>query len=134
MDSPGNLIRRARKEHLVGLYLDSQNGLLHRETISIGSLNTTRTHPREILYPALVHLALGLLLLVRLHARASERPPAGPAPEVEFVTVSIETHTPPPPARPRARYFQSGGRFGNGNAAGRPRPRCCRPAGPGAAG
>jgi DNA repair protein RadC len=55
-------LRRARKEHLVGLYLDSQNGLLHRETISIGSLNTTRTHPREILYPAIVHLALGFIL------------------------------------------------------------------------
>ena len=55
-------LTRARKEHLVGLYLDAQNGLLHRETISIGSLNTTRTHPREILFPAVVHLALGFIL------------------------------------------------------------------------
>ena len=55
-------LARARKEHLVGLYLDAQNGLLHRETISIGSLNTTRTHPREILYPAVTHLALGFIL------------------------------------------------------------------------
>lgn len=54
---------RARKEHLVGLYLDAQNGLLHRETISVGSLNTTRTHPREILHPAVVHLALGFVLV-----------------------------------------------------------------------
>jgi DNA repair protein RadC len=53
---------RARKEHLVGLYLDSQNGLVHRETISVGSLNTTRSHPREILYPAVQHLALGFIL------------------------------------------------------------------------
>jgi DNA repair protein RadC len=52
----------AKKEHLVGLYLDAQNGLIHRETISIGSLNTTRTHPREILHPAIVHLALGFIL------------------------------------------------------------------------
>jgi len=51
-----------RKEHLVGLYLDAQNGLLHTETISVGSLNTTRTHPREILYPAIVHLAFGFIL------------------------------------------------------------------------
>jgi DNA repair protein RadC len=54
---------RAKKEHLVGLYLDSQNGLIHRETISVGSLNTTRSHPREILYPAIAHLALGFLLV-----------------------------------------------------------------------
>jgi DNA repair protein RadC len=53
---------RARKEHLVGLYLDAQNGVLQRETLSVGSLNTTRTHPREILYPAIVHLALGFIL------------------------------------------------------------------------
>lgn len=53
----------AKKEHLVGLYLDSQNHLLARETISIGSLNTTRTHPREILHPAVTHLALGFILV-----------------------------------------------------------------------
>jgi DNA repair protein RadC len=53
---------RAKKEHLVGLYLDAQNRLLHQETISIGSLNTTRTHPREILYPAVTNLALGFIL------------------------------------------------------------------------
>ncbi len=55
-------LKRARKEHLVGLYLDAQNGLLHRETLSIGSLNTTRTHPREILFPAIQHGALGFIL------------------------------------------------------------------------
>src|SRR5262245_3035063 len=53
----------AKKEHLLGLYLDSQNHLLARETISIGSLNTTRTHPREILHPAITHLALGFILV-----------------------------------------------------------------------
>jgi DNA repair protein RadC len=36
--------------------------LLHQETISVGSLNTTRSHPREILYPAVLHLALGFIL------------------------------------------------------------------------
>lgn len=54
---------QAKKEHLVGLYLDSQNHLLARETISIGSLNTTRTHPREILHPAITNLALGFILV-----------------------------------------------------------------------
>lgn len=56
-------LAHAKKEHLVGLYLDAQNGLILRETISVGSLNTTRTHPREILYPAIVHLALGFILV-----------------------------------------------------------------------
>lgn len=56
-------IGRARKEHLVGLYLDAQSAMLQRETLSVGSLNTTRTHPREILYPAIAHLALGFILV-----------------------------------------------------------------------
>jgi DNA repair protein RadC len=57
-----NDLRRMRREHLVGLYLDAQNMLITKETISIGSLNTTRTHPREVLHPAIRHLAVGLVL------------------------------------------------------------------------
>ncbi len=55
-------LTKHKKEHLVGLYLDAQNGLLHKEVISIGSLNTTRTHPREIMHPAIEHCALGFIL------------------------------------------------------------------------
>ncbi len=55
-------LRRARKEHLVALYLDAQNRLIARETVAIGSLNTTRTHPREILQPAIACSALGFIL------------------------------------------------------------------------
>jgi DNA repair protein RadC len=71
---------RAKKEHLVGLYLDAQNGLLHQETVSIGSLNTTRTHPREILYPAIAHLALGFILV---HNHPSGNPDPSPE-DLEF--------------------------------------------------
>lgn len=66
-------LRRARKEHLVALYLDAQNHLIARETISIGSLNTTRTHPREILQPAIANSALGFIL-VHNHPSGSLRP------------------------------------------------------------
>lgn len=66
-------LKRARKEHLVALYLDSQNHLIHRETISIGALNTTRTHPREILQPAILHSALAFVL-VHNHPSGSLEP------------------------------------------------------------
>ena len=56
-------LRRARKEHLISLYLDAQNRLICRETVSIGSLNTTRTHPREVLQPAIVNSALAFILV-----------------------------------------------------------------------
>jgi len=77
-------LARARKEHLVGIYLDAQNAVIHRETLSIGSLNTTRTHPREILYPAVRHLALAFIL-------AHNHPSGCPDPSTEDVefTASI---------------------------------------------
>lgn len=56
-------LTKARKEHLVALYLDAQNRLIVRETVSIGSLNTTRTHPREVLQPAIVNSALAFVLV-----------------------------------------------------------------------
>ncbi len=78
-------IAGARKEHLIGLYVDAQNGVLYRETLSIGSLNTTRTHPREILYPAIVHAALGFIL-------AHNHPSGGlePSPEDLEFTRSVQ--------------------------------------------
>jgi len=66
-------LKRARKEHLVALYLDAQNHLIKRETVSIGSLNTTRTHPREILQPAILHSALAFVL-VHNHPSGSLEP------------------------------------------------------------
>lgn len=66
-------LKRARKEHLVALYLDAQNHLIRRETISIGSLNTTRTHPREILQPAILLSALSFVL-VHNHPSGSLEP------------------------------------------------------------
>ena len=56
-------LARAKKEHLVALYLDAQNRLIHRETVSIGSLNTTRTHPREVMLPGVLHSALAFVLV-----------------------------------------------------------------------
>jgi DNA repair protein RadC len=56
-------LRKAKREHLCALYLNAQNIIIRKETISVGSLNTTRTHPREILYPAIANLALGFVLV-----------------------------------------------------------------------
>ncbi|MFQ5878430.1 MAG: DNA repair protein RadC [Acidobacteriota bacterium] len=66
-------LKSARREHLVALYLDAQNRLIVRETVSIGSLNTTRTHPREVLQPAIVHSALAFVL-VHNHPSGSLEP------------------------------------------------------------
>jgi len=55
-------LRTKKKEHFVALYLNSQNELIHEETISIGSLNANIVHPREVFEPAIKHLAAGIIV------------------------------------------------------------------------
>lgn len=52
----------ARQEQLWGFYVNARNECLARHTLSVGSLNCTRTHPREILFPAIETLACGFIL------------------------------------------------------------------------
>lgn len=62
----------SRQERMLGFYLDAQNGLLARVELSVGALNTTRTHPREIFWPAIGVNALGLILAHNHPSGASE--------------------------------------------------------------
>lgn len=64
---------RRKTEHLVALYLDSQNNLILKKTVSVGTLNTTRTHPREVLQAAIVRGALGFIL-AHNHPSGSQEP------------------------------------------------------------
>jgi len=50
------------KEHFRGLYLNSRFQLIYDEVISIGSLDQSVVHPREVFRPALVHRAFGIIL------------------------------------------------------------------------
>lgn len=56
-------IRDKKKEHLVCLYLNARNALLKKEIISIGTLDTSLIHPREIFGPAVELRAAGIILL-----------------------------------------------------------------------
>ena len=55
-------LRTARKEHFVVLYLNARNQLIHKETISIGTLNANLVHPREVFKPAIDHLAASIIM------------------------------------------------------------------------
>lgn len=55
-------LRTAKKEHFVVLYLNARNQLIHKETISIGTLNASLVHPREVFYPAIEHLAASIIV------------------------------------------------------------------------
>lgn len=55
-------LRHAKREHFVALYLNARNQLVHRETISMGTLNASLVHPREIFKPAIDHLAASIIV------------------------------------------------------------------------
>ena len=55
-------LRTAKKEHFVVLYLNARNQLIHKETISVGTLNASLVHPREVFKPAIDCLASNIIL------------------------------------------------------------------------
>lgn len=55
-------LRQNRREHFVALYLNARNQLLHKETISIGTLNANLVHPREVFGPALKYPAANIIV------------------------------------------------------------------------
>lgn len=55
-------LRNNKKEHFVVFYLDTRNQEIKRELISIGSLNASLVHPREVFEPAVKNLAAQIIL------------------------------------------------------------------------
>lgn len=53
---------KLNKEHFRGLYLNSRYKLIHIETISIGTLDASIIHPREVFRPALEHSASAIII------------------------------------------------------------------------
>ena len=62
-----------KQEHLVALYLNTQNQIIHQQTIFIGSLTRSLAEPREILHYAIKHMATSLIL-VHNHPSGATRP------------------------------------------------------------
>ena len=55
-------LRHNKKEHFVALYLNARNQLVHKETISMGTLNANLVHPREVFEPAVRYLAAQVVI------------------------------------------------------------------------
>jgi DNA repair protein RadC len=55
-------IKAQRKEHFVGLYLNARHELLRKEIISIGTVNASIVHPRDVFAPALLHNATAVIV------------------------------------------------------------------------
>lgn len=54
--------RSSKKEHIVAFYLDTQQRLIERRIISVGTLDTSLLHPREVFEPALQLSAAGVVI------------------------------------------------------------------------
>ncbi len=54
-------MRDLKKEHFIVLYLNAKNQLVHKETISMGTLNANLVHPREVFEPALKYSAAQII-------------------------------------------------------------------------
>ena len=64
-------IHKAKKEHFIVFYLDTRNQEIKRETISIGTINASLVHPREVFEVAISCSAVGIMLV---HNHPSNNP------------------------------------------------------------
>ena len=56
-------MRGLEKEHLIGVFLDSKNKIIKDEIISIGTLNSSLIHPREVFKEAIRNSANAVILV-----------------------------------------------------------------------
>ena len=59
----GPLLQSLPRESLRVVLLDTRHRLIHAEEVSLGTLNESLAHPREILRPAIAHTAYAFVLV-----------------------------------------------------------------------
>ena len=74
-------LTRARREHFVVLILNARHELQCREIVSIGSLNASIVHPREVFLPAILHSAASIVLV-------HNHPSGDPEPSEEDLSIT----------------------------------------------
>jgi len=55
-------IRGSKKEHFIVFYLDSRNQEIHKEIVSVGTLNESLVHPREVFESAIKNNAASIII------------------------------------------------------------------------
>ncbi|MBI5222360.1 MAG: DNA repair protein RadC [Candidatus Magasanikbacteria bacterium] len=74
-------IRENKKENFIALYLDARNRLIYKETVSVGTLNSSIVHPREVFEPAIRHFAAQIIL-------AHNHPSGDPEPSEDDLVIT----------------------------------------------
>jgi len=66
-------LKKADREIFLAISLNTRNRVLGINTVSVGSLNASLVHPREVFKPAILQNATGLIL-VHNHPSGDEKP------------------------------------------------------------
>lgn len=74
-------MRNLKQEHLVVLFLNTKNQIIHQQTIFVGSLNASIVHPREIYREAVKRSAASIIC-------AHNHPSGDPTPSQEDIHVT----------------------------------------------
>jgi DNA repair protein RadC len=74
-------LKENKKENFVVLYLDARNKLITKETISIGTINSSLVHPREVFEPTIRELAVAVILV-------HNHPSGDPTPSEDDITLT----------------------------------------------
>ncbi len=74
-------MREQKKEKFITLYLDTKNQILKEETVSIGSLNASIVHPREVFKSALMESSASVIMI-------HNHPSGDPSPSREDIMVT----------------------------------------------
>ena len=74
-------LRREQREHFLVLLLNARHEVIGRETVSIGSLNASIVHPREVFRPALIASAAAVVLV-------HNHPSGDPEPSEEDLSIT----------------------------------------------
>ena len=77
----GPQLRDRRQEEFWVLYLDTQNRILNERCLTVGLLNSSLVHPREVFAPAIARAAASLIL-------AHNHPSGDPEPSPEDIEVT----------------------------------------------
>ena len=77
----GRALKREQREHFVVILLNARHEAMAVETVSIGSLNASIVHPREVFKPALLASAASVILV-------HSHPSGDPEPSEEDLSIT----------------------------------------------
>jgi DNA repair protein RadC len=77
----GKKLQREQREHFIVLLLNARHEVLAKETVSVGSLNASIVHPREVFKPAVLASAASVILV-------HNHPSGDPEPSEEDISIT----------------------------------------------